>query len=165
VGETYTLATDGYTGDEETTQPKTDANDGQNGDNPRFRRTNVARAHGGYWYTSSYQLTGEPDPGGPQWVDYVPDFGQLGVGCYQVIAQYRATDARATYPAQYHIIGTAAGDVLIERVQLRNNGLYLDEDLGRHALCTGSYVRIQDPGAQSITFNKMRFIYLGPTCP
>ncbi len=35
-GDTFRLNVDGYTGDEGTTQPKTDANDGLNGDSPPF---------------------------------------------------------------------------------------------------------------------------------
>lgn len=165
AGQTYTLNIDGYTGDEATTQPKTDANDGQNGDNPRYRRHNVARAHQDYWYTSSYQEAGEPDPNGEQWVDYVPDFATLGVGCYNILAQYRGTDARASYPAQYRILDTPDGDILIERVQEFANDAWVDEDLGNHFMCTDSTVRIQDPGANSITFNKIRFTYLGSSCP
>ncbi len=165
VGQTYTLTVDAHTGDEATTQPKTDANDGLNGDNPRYRRNNVARAHGDYWYTSSFQEAGEPDPNSPQWVDYVPDFNSLGVGCYNIMAQFRATENRANYAVAYRIINTSVGDVLIERVQYSGNGEYVDEDLGNHFMCPDSYVRIQDPGAKSITFNKMRFTYLGDTCP
>ncbi|MBW1810494.1 MAG: hypothetical protein JRJ87_20015, partial [Deltaproteobacteria bacterium] len=165
VGQTYTLQVDAHSGDEDTTQPKTDANDGQNGDNPRYRRHNVARAHNDYWYTSTYQEAGEPDPAGEQWVDYAPDFSSLGVGCYKIMAQYRGTDSRALYAAQYRIIDTRDGDVLIERVQERVGGAYVDEDLGNHFMCPDSFVRIQDPGPNSITFNRMQFTYLGSSCP
>jgi len=34
IGDTYKLVIDGHTGDEATTEPKTDANDGLSGDNP-----------------------------------------------------------------------------------------------------------------------------------
>jgi hypothetical protein len=165
LGATHTVHVDAHTGDEDTTQPRTDANDGQAGDNPRFRRHNVARAHNDYWYTSTYQSPGEPDPRGEQWVDYTPDFPALGVGCYRVVARYRGTDSRATYAAQYRVLSTRDGDVLVERVQQRAGGAYLDEDLGNHVMCPGSKVRIQDPGAGSITFNEMRFTYLGSVCP
>src|SRR3989304_4584345 len=67
LNDVYQLNVDSATGDEGTTQPKTDANNGLNGDNPYFQRTNVARAHLGgclerYWDTSSYQESGEPGP-------------------------------------------------------------------------------------------------------
>lgn len=165
IGQTYTVDVDAHTGDEATTEPKVDANNGLGGDNPRFRRQNVARAYNDYWYTSSHQAPGEPNPASEQWVDYTPDFGALGIGCYHVVARYRATSSRATYPAQYRVINSGAGDVLIERVQLRVDGAYIDEGLGNHVLCSNAYVRIQDPGSDSITFNEMRFVYQGPTCP
>jgi len=165
VGETFTLAVDGHTGDEATTEPKVDANDGAAGDNPRFRRHNVARAHLDYWYTSSFQEAGEPDPDGEQWVDYTPDFTLLGIGCYRIVAQYRATDSRATYPALYQIHDEDGLVLQIERVQERGDGEYRDEDLGNHFMCPDSFVRIEDPGSNSITFNRMQFTYLGDACP
>lgn len=165
VGATYTLNIDAFTGDEHTTQPKSDANNGQSGDNPLFRRHNVARGHADYWYSSSHQKAGEPDPNGPQWVDYTPDFDQLGRGCYRITAQYRGTNNRALYPALYRVLNTANGDHLYERVQKRLDGAYVDEDLGTHQMCSTSFVRIEDPGPNSISMNKMRFKYLGPTCP
>jgi hypothetical protein len=58
LSDVYRLNQDGYTGDENTTQPKADLNDGQNGDNPYYQRTNVAGAHNSgfctYWYTSAH---------------------------------------------------------------------------------------------------------------
>jgi hypothetical protein len=164
-GETFMLEVDGHTGDEATTEPKTDANDGANGDNPQFRRHNVARAHIDYWYTSSYQEAGEPDPDGEQWVDYTPDFTLLGVGCYHIVARYRATESRATYAALYQIRNADGLVVQLERVQERGSGEYRDEDLGHHVMCPDSYVRIEDPGASSITFNQMQFTYVGESCP
>lgn len=165
IDEVWTVSVDAHTGDEDTTQPKTDLNHGTNGDNPQFRRHNVARAHNDYWYTSSYQENGEPNPRDAQWVDYAPDFGALGVGCYRIEAQYRGTDARATYAAHYRILGARAPDILIEDVQQRRGGAYVDVNLGNHFMCPASMVRIQDPGPNSITFNRMRFTYLGNDCP
>ncbi|NOZ85750.1 MAG: hypothetical protein GXP49_05730, partial [Deltaproteobacteria bacterium] len=156
VGETYTVQVDSHTGDEAGTQPKTDANDGRNGDNPRFRRHNVARAHNDYWYTSSHQEAGEPNPAGEQWVDYKPDFNGLGTGCYKITAQYRATENRATYPVLYQVRNSKGVVANYSRVQNRGSGEYRDEDLGNHFMCTDSYVRIEDPGTGSISFNKMR---------
>ena len=165
VGDTFTQEVDAHTGDEHTTQPKTDANDGAGGDNPDFRRHNVARAHNDYWYTSSYREADEPDPNGEQWVDYTPDFTLLGVGCYHIVAQYRATESRATYAAYYQIRNEDGLVVQFDRVQERGSGEYRDEDLGNQYMCPDSYVRIEDPGANSITFNIMRFTYLGDSCP
>ena len=42
---------------------------------------------------------------------------------------------------------------------------YVDEDLGEHFMCSDSFVRIEDPGPNSIGFNRMRFTYLGDRCP
>ena len=167
----YQLNTDGATGDEATTEPKIDLNDGQNGDNPCFRRTNVARAHlggcvGRYWYTSSHQEPGEPDPAGPQYVDYAPPFGpgadQLTPGRYRLNAEYRNTASRATYPAEY-IIYHAGGATTVLKSQ--RDGV-LDScpnfDLGEFDLVPGSYIRVNDTGSSSITFNRMRFTFLAP---
>jgi hypothetical protein len=164
AGQTYTLGVDAHSGDEDTTQPKTDANDGKNGDNPKFQRYNVARAHNDYWYTSSFQSAGEPSPAGEQWVDYKPSFSALGVGCYKIVGQYRATSSRANYIVDYKVINTATGDSVYKEVQKKGEGEYLDIQIGTYQLCNNSYVRIQDPGPKSICFNKMKFIYLGATC-
>lgn len=164
-GSTWTVEVDAHTGDEDSTEPKTDSNLGSQGDNAEFRRFNVARAHNDYWYTSSYQEAGEPDPNGAQWVDYKPNFAALAVGCYRVMAQYRATSARASYAAQYRVLGSRDGDRLIEHVQERGDGEYRSVDLGHHFMCDGSFVRVEDPGPNSITFNRMRFTYVGSNCP
>jgi len=165
VGQTHVVGVDAFSGDEHTTQPKTDANNGLNGDNPRYRRHNVARGHGDYWYTSSFQKPGEPDPNDPQWVDYTPDLNALGVGCYQITGQYRATENRANYIVDYQVMNSAVGDVVYKEVQKKGKAEYLDVHIGKHQLCSNSFLRIQDPGAKSISFNKVRFQYLGPTCP
>ena len=165
VGETHVVGVDAFTGDEATTEPKTDANDGLNGDNPRYRRHNVMRAHGDYWYTSSFQQAGEPNPNDLQWVDYTPDFQSLGIGCYKVIGQYRATENRANYIVDYRVMNTASGNLVYQEVQAKGAGEYHDVHLGNYQLCANSFVRIQDPGAKSITFNKVRFVYQGPACP
>ena len=164
VGQTYTVDVDAHSGDEDTTQPKTDANDGRSGDNPEFRRHNVARAHNDYWYTSSHQGAGEPDPNGDQWVDYTPDFSTLGIGCYHIVTQYRATDNRATYAAHYQVRSSEGVVAQIERVQLRGGGEYVDVDMGNHLMCPDSFTRVVDPGGASISFHPTRFTYLGPTC-
>ncbi len=165
INDTYVLTVDGYTGDEATTQPKTDANDGLNGDSVYFRRTNVARAHDGgsgpYWYTSAYQEPGEPNPAGDQWVDYVPPLAVLGAGRYHITAQYRMTSSRASYPALY-IVHHATGTTTIQRSQLIGTD-YVSFDLGDFDLGSTGWVRVQDTGSQSITFNKMKFTYLGPS--
>ncbi len=166
IGDTYRLLVDGYTGDEATTEPKTDANDGLNGDNPYYRRTNVARAHdgggGAYWYTSSYQNAGEPDPCGPQYVDYKPPLTVLGAGRYRITAEYRNTTSRASYPAQY-IVNHAAGTTTILKSQRDGtSGAYVTFDLGDFDLGSTGWVRVNDTGCESLTFNKMDFTYMGP---
>lgn len=171
LNDVYQLNVDAATGDEATTEPKTDLNDGQNGDNPYFQRTNVARAHVGgctlrYWYTSSYQDPGEPDPAGPQYVDYAPPFGtaanQLTPGRYRLNAEYRNTTSRATYPAEY-IITHASGITTVLKSQLDGvSGSCPNFDLGEFDLVAGSFIRVNDTGSQSITFNRMLFTYLGP---
>ncbi len=170
LNDVYQLNVDSATGDEATTLPKTDANDGLNGDNPYFQRTNVARAHLGgcperYWYTSSYQEPGEPDPAGTQWVDYAPPFGfganELTPGQYQINAQYRYSASRATYAVQY-VVHHANGTTTINKSQ-RDGTLDACEsfDLGSYNLAAGSYIRVIDTGPQSITFNRMLFSYRG----
>lgn len=162
IGDTYVLLADGFTGDEATTQPKTDANDGLNGDSPYYRRNNVARAHLDYWYTSAYQEPGEPNPSGPQWVDYKPPLTILGPGKYKITAQYRNTSARATYDVPYIVTKADGTTTTIYKNQSQGTDT-VTFDLGEFDLGTTGWVRVQDPGSSSITFNKMRFNYLGPT--
>lgn len=170
LSDVYQLDVDSATGDEATTQPKNDANDGLNGDNPYFKRNNVARAHFGgcperYWYSSSHQEPGEPDPAGPQWVDYAPPFGsgadQLPPGQYRLNAQYRYSANRADYPVQY-VVHHAHGTTTVNKSQ-RDGTLNTCQsfDLGSYQLTAGSYIRVSDPGSQSITFNRMLFSYEG----
>jgi hypothetical protein len=109
-------------------------------------------------------VRGEPSPAGEQWVDYKPSFSALGVGCYKIVGQYRATSSRANYIVDYKVINTATGDSVYKEVQKKGEGEYLDIQIGTYQLCNNSYVRIQDPGPKSICFNKMKFIYLGATC-
>ena len=161
IGNSWRVNVDAHSGDEGTTQPKTDANDGLNGDNHEFRRFNVARAHNDYWYTSSHQESGEPDPNGDQWVDFVPNFATLGTGRYHITTQYRATENRATYAALYWVLNHLDDDVVYEVIQERGEGEYVIVDLGEHYLCQGSFVRVQDPGPNSISFHRMDFTYLG----
>ncbi|MFH1811914.1 MAG: hypothetical protein ABIJ09_24460 [Pseudomonadota bacterium] len=164
VGRTFTLTVDAHSGDEATTQPKSDANDGRNGDNPQFRRHNVARAHNEYWYTSSHQEAGEPSPSAEQWVDYVPDFGALGVGRYQITVRFRDSGNRASYAARYHVLDTRDGDATVAQRQDIGEG-YHDIDIGTYFMCGGSFVRVQDPGAASIGFHEMKFTRVDDGAP
>lgn len=170
LNDVYQLNVDSATGDEATTQPKIDLNDGQGGDNPYFQRFNIARAHLGgcslrYWYTSSYQEADEPDPAGEQYVDYAPPIGpganQIQPGLYRINAEYRTTASRATYPAEY-IINHANGPTTVLKSQLDGGDGCHNFDLGTFDLAAGSFVRVNDSGASSITFNRMLFVYLGP---
>ncbi len=130
----------------------------------------MARAHLGgcperYWYTSSYQESGEPDPAGPQWVDYAPPFGsganQLPPGQYQLNAQYRCNANRASYPAQY-IVHHAGGTTTVNKSQRDGTPDACESfDLGTYTLGVGSSIRVNDTGSQSLTFNRMLFTYKG----
>lgn len=163
IGETWTLDVDAHTGDEATTLPKLDANDGKAGDSPYFRRNNVARAHHfleNYWFSSKHQEAGEPSPTGPQWVDYAPPLRKLGAGRYQVGVYYRQSDNRAPYPAVYTVHPASGADVTVKVDQRKGTG-FVKVDLGTHDLgCTG-WVRVEDTGDDSIVFGKMELVYLG----
>ena len=83
-----------------------DANDGLSGDNRYYQRHNVSRAWPSgsrYWFTGPDQHEDEPDPAGPQWVDYARPFDILGPGRYLIEAGYRWSATRASYPASYQI--------------------------------------------------------------
>ncbi len=164
VGDVYTIAVDGHTGDEATTEPKTDANDGKNGDIPAFRRTNVARAHTfgqSYWYTSKHVDTaGEPNPSGPQHVDYAPPLARLGAGRWAITMYYRQGDNRAPYPAVYEV-HHAGGTTMINRDQ-RVGSDYTGFSLGTFDLGCAGYVRVKDTGSESISFGHMEMKYVGP---
>jgi hypothetical protein len=164
VGDVYKINVDAHTGDEATTEPKTDANDGKNGDNPAFRRTNVARAHtfgASYWFTSKHVDTaGEPDPKGAQYVDYVPPLSKLGAGKWEITIFYRQSDNRAPYPAVYEV-HHAGGVATINRDQ-RLGTEYVAFPLGTFDLGCDGYVRAKDTGAESISFGHMEMKYVGP---
>lgn len=166
AGDVYRIVRDGFTtqgGYDGNVLPKTDANDGKNGDNPYYRRHNVARAwssFGGYWYTSSHRESGEPDPRGEQWVDYVPPLEMLGGGIYQIKTFYRHSENRADYPAKY-IIHHVGGTTTINRDQ-RIGADMVAFDLGQWNLGTDGWVRVQDTGARSICFGNMEFTYVQP---
>ena len=172
VGDIYQLTRDGwysppggstYEGD---VIPKIDANEDAGRDNSYFRRFNVTRAwptDTGYWFTFSDQNAGEPAPGDPQWVDYVPPIEILGSGRYVVEASYRWGSARATYPALYrihHALGT--NEVLRDqRIGSAGASIYW-LSLGEFEMRPGSYVRVEDTGSESITFGNMKFYFMAP---
>lgn len=164
IGDTYVLVKDAHTGDEATTQPKTDANNGLNGDNAYYQRYNVARAHNDYWYTSKYQEPGEPDPAGPQWVDYKPPLNILNPGRYRINAQYRNTGSRANYNVPYIVTKGDGTTTTIYKNQSVGTD-YITFDLGEFELGSTGWVRVQDPGADSITFNRMKFTFLAHDGP
>ena len=164
IGDTYTVGIDGYTGDLEAAAPKVDKNDGKVNDNPYFQRTNITYAHTfnniGYWYSSSHQNPGDPDPKGAQWVDYRPPLDKLGAGRYHITAEYRQSANRASYDALY-IVTHKGGVTTVKRKQTVGVE-FTTFDLGDFDLGCAGYVRVQDPGAESITFDRMFFKYLGP---
>ncbi len=163
VGSVYLLKTDAHSGDMASTEPKTDANDGRNGDNPYYIRHHVARAHLDYWYSSKNREKGEPDPNGEQWVEYRPPIEILGAGRYSIRAQYREGRNRAPYPAVY-LIQHQNGKSRIEKVQnIPATGGLVWLDLGRYELGKGDFIRVVDTGAGSISFGYMEFTFLGPS--
>lgn len=165
--QTFMINVDAFTGDEDKTEPKIDKNDGKDGDNPQFRRHNVARGFkpgtiNAYWYTSSRRKKNEPDPNGPQWVDYTPDFSKLGVGRYRIAIEYRSTHHRPDYPVHYYAKDTKTGDFLKLWKQNQHTKSYRWVQMGIHFMCKDSYVRVEDKGPGAISFKRGRFTYLGP---
>jgi len=145
--------------------PKTDANDGLNGDNPYFQRWNVARAceddSATFWYSSGFRQPGEPDPAGEQWVDYKPPLSILGPGRYHITANYRQTSSRASYDVLY-TVHHAAGTTTLHRSQFGYGIQDATFDLGEFDLGSTGWVRVQDTGSESVAFDQMSFTYLGP---
>ncbi|MCG7849589.1 MAG: hypothetical protein MIO93_10485, partial [ANME-2 cluster archaeon] len=157
IGEQWTLEVDAHTGDIVTTEPKIDANDGLNGDNPYFIRNNIRWAHNYYWYSSIKDADVEPD----QWVDYVPPLNELGAGTYQISTQYREGQNRGLYPCKY-IINHEGGTTTVERVQyVAEIGGPVVFDLGTYDLGTDGWVRVQDTGTVSQSMGAMYFTYKG----
>jgi hypothetical protein len=161
----FSINPDDHTGKEGSTRPKYDKHDGKKGDNRLYMRHNVARAFKSgplaYWYTSSHRKSGEPNPKGEQWVDYKPNFSKLGVGRYRILATYRSTRNRASYPALYIAKNTKTGDFTKSQKQNQSRA-YRVVDMGVRYMCKDSYLRVEDPGSRSIAFGKAKFIYLGP---
>ena len=176
VGEGYQLDVDGFANGiwEGWTKPREDLNDGcyideDQRDNPYFQRYNVTAAHLGgcpdaYWYTRRKQTApDEADPNGPQWVEYRPPLTILGKGRYQIQAEYRNTRSRAPYPALYEVTQGDGTQVTIGKCQRDGvDGACMSFDLGTFDLGSTGFVRVIDTGAESITFNRMIFTYLGP---
>jgi hypothetical protein len=156
-GEIFEIVPDDYAGDEETTSPRHDLNDGVGGDSPYFRRHNVSRAHTGrgisYWYTSKYRLPGEPDCAGEQWVDYVPPFDILGSGRYRLTWRFRASEGRAYYPARVQICH--AGGMEVITVPQRTGTGAVAVDLGEFDMGAHGWVRVVDDRAGSIAFGPL----------
>lgn len=65
----------------------------------------------------------------------------------------------------YKVTSSAAGDLVYKEIQKKGNNEYLDGQIGAHPLCANSFVRIQGAGPKSISFNTMRFEYLGAIRP
>jgi len=127
-----------------------------------FQRYNVARAHNDYWYTSQYQEAGEPDPAGPQWVDYKPPLTILNPGLYHITTQYRDTENRSNVNTPY-IVHHAGGTTTIYQNQSIGDDIsYYPIDLGEYDLGSDGWVRVQDPGAINVLgFHWMKFTYMG----
>jgi hypothetical protein len=169
IGDTYELTRDGwsdppgggtYTGD---VLPKSDTNNGLSGDNPYFRRHNVARAWSsgtGYWFTGPDQHEGEPAPSDEQWVDYAPPFEILGGGRYALDASYRGASARASYPAVYRICHALGTNEVLRDQRIGANIVWFS--LGEFEMRPGSFVRVEDTASESVTFANMRFRLLVP---
>ncbi len=163
VGDKWICQPDAYTGSTSTTEPKEDANDGRNGDNPYYRRHNVARAHGGYWYTSKNHEPGEPYPWNEQWVDYKPPLGILGPGRYRIMMQYREGRNRASYPAQYFIYHKHDTTRIDRHQAIPEVGGLVWFELGEFDLGEDGFIRVYDKGVGSISFGAMELKYRGPS--
>ncbi|MBF0433254.1 MAG: carboxypeptidase regulatory-like domain-containing protein [Fibrobacteria bacterium] len=159
--ESYLLYVDYYSGDMETTSPKTDANNGLAGDNPFFQRHNVTVAH---WYAGRHywRNTGCPGMGCPDdtlenWVKYVPPVDSLGKGIYEITTWYRwAESERADYPV-LHIVYRADGSADTIKVQYVEVEGYVQVNLGEHDLGEDSYVQVVNPGIKPVTYCDMVF--------
>lgn len=162
TNQAFLVNVDAHTGKEHTTQPKKDKNDGKNGDNPQFRRHNVARAFHQYWYSSSRREPGEPDPNGEQWVDYTPNFSNLGVGWYRLSAEYRSTHHRPSYLVHYYAKNTKTGDRVTYARQNQSKIAYRWVQMGDHYMCKDSSIRVEDKGPGAVSFKRAKFIYLRP---
>ncbi len=172
IGDVYELRRDNWTdspggqayqGD---VIPKTDAHDGLNGDNQYYRRHNVARAWPadvGYWFTAADQQPGEPDPAGEQWVDYAPPFEILNPGRYTIYGSYRWGATRASYPAVYRVYHALGTNEVFRDQRIGTVGQTIEYFLiGTFEMRPGSFVRVEDTGAESITFAHMRFHFVSP---
>lgn len=146
--------------------PKTDSNTGTNGDNRYYQRHNVARAWPadvGYWFTAAEQQPGEPDPAGEQWVDYAPPFEILGPGRYTIYGSYRWGSTRASYPAVYQVYHALGTNEVLRDQRIGTVGQTIEYFLiGTYEMRPGSFVRVEDTGAESITFAHMRFHFVSP---
>lgn len=171
VGDIYELRRDGWTnqipsGYEGDVQPKSDANDGLNRDVPYYRRHNVARAWAtgtGYWLTGVDQNEGEPDPAGEQWVDYVPPFEILGPGHYSMEVGYRWAADRASYPAVYAVHHLGGTNITLQSQRIGSPAASIAYvSLGEFDMVPGSFVRVEDTGAEIITFGNARFRLIAP---
>lgn len=171
AGDTYELRRDGWvnqspSGYEGDVQPKTDANTATVNDNPYYRRHNVARAWAtgtGYWFTDFDQHDGEPDPAGEQWVDYVPPFEILGPGRYSIEAGYRWAATRASYPAVYAVHHLGGTNVTLQSQRVGSvTASIAYVALGQFDMVPGSFLRVEDTGAESITFGNVRFRLIAP---
>ena len=171
VGDTYELRRDGWvnqspSGYEGDAQPKAEANAGTSNDNPYYRRHNVARAWAtgtGYWFTDVDQFAGEPDPAGEQWVDYVPPFEILGPGRYSVEAGYRWAASRASYPAVYAVHHLGGTNITLQSQRVGSvTASIAYVALGQFDMVPGSFLRVEDTGAESITFGNVRFRLIAP---
>ena len=152
----------GYDGD---AQPKIDLNDGKNGDNPYFRRHNVARAWnscGGYWFTVGKRFKDEPDPRGEQWVDYKPPLNKLGCGQYEIIAYFRGSyKHRAKYGALYTVYHTNGKTSKKQSQKHSEKKCDMSVNLGTFNLGCDGYLRVEDTGSDMILFQHVDFIYKG----
>lgn len=171
VGDVYELRRDGWTnqvpsGYEGDVQPKMDANLSTGGDNPYYRRHNVARAWAtgtGYWLTAVDQFEGEPDPAGEQWVDYVPPFEILGPGRYSIEVGYRWAATRASYPAVYAVHHLGGTNITLQSQRIGSPAASIAYvSLGQFDMVPGSFVRVEDTGAEIITFGNARFRLITP---
>ncbi len=147
VGETHKVTVDGFTGEENDTEPIASQ------DNPEWERYNIkkgAKREYAYWYSSKTY--------GKGYIDVKPDFGKLGTGKFHITTVYRKTRNRAKYPAIYEIIRNGKVVFTKKVYQYQERSEFATVDLGEHSMNKGDYLKMSDKnGSSSICFAHVNF--------
>jgi len=68
-----------------------------------------------------------------------------------------------TYPVSYELTqDDGTGPVILRSQRQEADGACVSFELGTFDLDKTGFVRVTDAGPESVTFNRMRFTYLGP---